>query len=100
MSQFAREALAEKADRYERRPVDQFEGIYAKSLRGHTDRMCGLLAKLGFDASSTYIYLARLDPEAMRECRAQAVQRISKTLGPIEKNIALGLEQKITNRSS
>lgn len=100
MSQFAREALAERVDRYERRPVDQFEGIYAKSLSGHTNRTCGLLAKVGFDASSTYIYLSRLDPEAMRECRALAVKRLAKTLGPLEKEIALGLEQQITNRSS
>jgi hypothetical protein len=78
VTQIVRDAVLEFLARSDQAHKDEIEGVYSKQLKGSTNRICSLLAKLAIDNRAVYLFLNEIDAsgELMRSCRAQACKLI------------------------
>ncbi len=69
-------------DNYERVKQEEMETVYSTQLRSSTNRICGLMAKVGLEVHTIVEFFRRMDggDELIRDCMSVAAKRLDKGL--------------------
>ena len=81
-SELVRMAVLFYMDNYDQAKKDEFEGVYSQQLKSSTNRICGLMAKVGIEVHTIIEFLRRMDggDELVKDCMAIASKRLDKGL--------------------
>lgn len=86
VSTFLRQIVLDYLERRKQEQVNEVESIYAQQLRGSTNRICSLMAKVAIDAHAILLFLAEIEDSEARaaQCREIAARKIRAALTPEE----------------
>lgn len=81
-SELMREAVLYYLDHYEQAKKDELESVYSKQRKADTNRICGLMAKVGIEVHTIIEFLRRMEggDELVRDCMSVASKRLDKGL--------------------